>query len=231
MKNSKIQSIIKGIIVLVFFTYSYLFQYIPIYLFHIDLALLKGNNVLSVLFSTFSSLIVFIFLLFIYRKDLIQELKVFLKKPLEHINDGIPFWIIGLIIMYASNILLSVVFHSSGANNENAVQAMIAAYPVIMGIDVCILAPFNEELVFRKTFYDVFQKKYIFIFISFLVFGYVHVSSMASTFVDWLYIIPYGALGAAFAAAYSKTNTVFTSMCMHVVHNTVIFLLSVMPLL
>lgn len=227
MKKVEIKSIIRGILVLVFFTYSFLLQYIPVYLFHIDVSLLKGNYVLAVLFSTFSSLIILLVLLLIYHKDLVKEFKVFRKNPLNKINDGFTYWIIGLMVMYASNIILSLLFHTGGANNEKAVQSLISAYPILMGLDVCILAPFNEELVFRKTLYDVFHNQKVFIILSFLLFGYVHVSSMASSFVDWLYIIPYGALGASFAATYSKTNTVFASMFLHMIHNTLLFFLSV----
>ena len=46
--------------------------------------------------------------------------------------------------------------------------------------------------------------------------------------IDYLYIIPYGVLGGAFAIAYSKTESVFTSMTFHMLHNTAIFLLSTM---
>ena len=227
MKKIEAKSIIKGFLVLVFFTYSYLFQYIPIYLFHIQVNDLRGNYILSVLFSTFSSILIFIVLLFVYRKDLKDDLKIFLKDPLVHLNDGIVYWIIGLAVMCCSNIFLATFFHSNGANNENVVQAMIAAYPIIMGIDVCFLAPFNEELVYRKTFYDIIPNRKIFVILSFFVFGYVHVSSMATNYVDWLYMIPYGALGCAFAAAYSKTDTVYTSMFLHMIHNVAIFLMSV----
>ena len=52
--------------------------------------------------------------------------------------------------------------------------------------------------------------------------------SNASSLVDYLYIIPYGALGAAFAMAYSKTKTIYTSMSLHIMHNTCLFLLSVL---
>ena len=49
---------------------------------------------------------------------------------------------------------------------------------------------------------------------------------MAKTFTDLLYIIPYGALGATFAYAYYKTDTVFTTVTFHIIHNTILFLIS-----
>ena len=131
--------------------------------------------------------------------------------------------------MMISNLILFYVLKSGGANNENAVQSMISSAPIWMALRVCILAPFNEEIVFRKTLYDVFKKyKWLFIVISFLLFGEAHVINSANSIIDYLYIIPYGVLGGAFALAYSKTESVFTSMTFHMLHNTAIFLLSTM---
>ena len=68
---------------------------------------------------------------------------------------GIRYWIIGLIIMFAINYILNIVLKAGGANNEKAVQTMIKAFPLLMFIDAGILAPFNEEIVFRKTIKEI----------------------------------------------------------------------------
>lgn len=183
---------------------------------------------MAVLLSCFSSVVFSLILLIVYRKDLIKEFKIFKKDWLKNIDTGFKWYLVGLLVMMSSNLILYYVLHSGGASNENTVQAMISSTPIFMALQVCLIAPFNEEMVFRKTLYDVFKNKWIFIFLSFLLFGGAHIMSSASSFVDYLYIIPYGALGAAFAMAYSKTDTVFTSMSLHMMHNTCLFLLSVL---
>ena len=132
--------------------------------------------------------------------------------------------------MMVSNLIITYVFKAGGAGNENAVQEMIKSLPWLMVIDAGILAPFNEEIVFRKTLKDVFSNKWIFILGSFLLFGGAHVLGNVNTWVDCLYIIPYGALGGAFAFAYSKTDTVFTSMSMHMIHNLILVVFSIIVL-
>ena len=92
-----------------------------------------------------------------------------------------------------------------------------------------VLAPFNEEIVFRKTLYDIFDNKWLFAFFSFLLFGGAHVMG-GTSLVDYLYIIPYGALGGAFALAYYETKTVFTSMSFHMIHNIILVLMSIFVL-
>ena len=132
--------------------------------------------------------------------------------------------------MMLSNFILTFFFKSGGANNEKIVQKLISSLPWLMAIDAGVIAPFNEEIVFRKTLKDIFDNKYIFVFLSVLLFGGAHVFSGAKNVLDYLYIIPYGALGGAFACTYYKTNTIFPSMFMHMIHNTVLVLLSIIVL-
>lgn len=229
LENKKlIRTITKSLLVFGIFWYSSYFQFIPIILFNLKLRSI--SNSMLVVLSTFSSLIVFLILFLIYRKSLKEEFRKFKNNFLEDIDSGFKCWIVGLIVMMISNCILTLVFKAGGANNENAVQGMIKSLPWLMIINAGILAPFNEEIVFRKALKDVITSKWLFVFLSFLLFGGAHVISSATSLVDYLYIVPYGALGAAFAVAYNKTDTVFTSLFLHMVHNTVLALLSILVL-
>ena len=112
------------------------------------------------------------------------------------------------------------------ATNEQAVQKMISAMPYLLIVSAGILAPINEEILFRKVFKDNIKNKIIYILVSGIFFGYMHVTS-ATTIPQFLYIIPYSSLGIAFAVMYSKTDSVFTSMTMHMFHNTILTILSI----
>lgn len=230
MKNVNLKKIVKGICVLFLFFNLSMLLYVPVILFKIDSSLYSDVR-LNVLLSTFASLILTFILMLLYRRDLFIEFKKFKDNFSRNINIGFECWAIGVAIMAVSNIALEFILNSGGANNENAIQEMINAYPLVMGLYICVVAPFNEEIVFRKTLYDVFKNKYVLVVVSFLLFGFVHVYSMASSLTDWLYIIPYGALGGCFAYAYYKSDSVFTSMSMHIIHNSFVFLISVLPFL
>ena len=223
--NFKIKYLIRGIIVFFLFFYSVYLQYIPVLLFKMDVHNISPLE--SVLLSTFSSTIVLFILFIIYRKELKREFKIFKDNFIENIDIGFRYWMLGLIIMMISNVIITYLLKGGGANNEEAVQKMIKTLPWLMVIDAGFIAPFNEEIVFRKTLKDIFNNPIILCILSFLFFGGAHVISDAKTLTDYLYIIPYGALGASFAYSYYKTNTVFTSMSMHIFHNTVLILLSI----
>lgn len=213
-----------GIFILFYFS-SYI-QLIPILLFNMDIASISGAQ--NVMLSAFSNVVLLLILLLIFRKDIKKEWKTFKDNFLENIDIGIKYWLIGLGIMMVSNILINVFLQLGQAANEQAVQSMITSLPWLMLINAGFIAPCTEEIVFRKGFKKAFPNKYAFIILSALVFGSLHVITSMTSPIELLYIIPYGALGAAFAYMYQKTNTIFTSISMHMFHNTALILLSIL---
>ena len=222
--NINTKKIIKSISAFLVF---YLLPYIIIFI--LKLVGVTFNNITNstnVIINTILSLITAIILFIIYKKDFKKDFIKFKSDFIKNIDTGFKCWFVGLIIMMISNIILTFLLKAGGANNEQAVQSLLSSLPAIMAIDICLLAPFNEEIAFRKTIKDVFKNKWIFVILSFLLFGGAHVISSAKTLTDYLYIIPYGALGGSFAYAFYETDTIFTSMTMHFIHNTILVILS-----
>ena len=222
--NINTKKIIKSISAFLVF---YLLPYIIIFI--LKLVGVTFNNITNstnVIINTILSLITAIILFLIYQKDFKEDFIKFKSDFIKNIDTGFKCWFVGLIIMMISNIILTFLLKAGGANNEQAVQSLLSSLPAIMAIDICLLAPFNEEIAFRKTIKDVFKNKWIFVILSFLLFGGAHVISSAKTLTDYLYIIPYGALGGSFAYAFYETDTIFTSMTMHFIHNTILVILS-----
>ena len=209
----------------ILFFYSWLFQLIPILIFNMNVE--KISDAMNVVLSGFASLCLAITLVIIYRKDLIEEWKKFKKNFKKFFDIGLNHWFYGLMVMVISNTLLGILFKAGKANNEEAVQSMISSLPWLMLINAGILAPLNEEIIFRKAFKNVFKNKWVFVLSSGFVFGLMHVLGNVSNWVDVLYIIPYGALGSAFAMSYYKTDTVFTPIAFHMFHNIVLVLVSI----
>lgn len=215
----------KAIFTFLLFYYSSLLQFIPILIFHIDLENLNGST--TVMLSAFSNLILIFILILLYRKELVKEWKSFKEKFVDNIDIGIKYWLCGLFAMFCFNIILNFVLQAGQSNNEKAVQSMIAAFPWLMVLNAGVFAPFIEEVVFRKCFKNIFHNKWIFILSSGFVFGLMHVITSFTNLTDLLFLFPYASLGISFAAMYSKTDTVFTSMSMHMFHNTVLVLMSI----
>lgn len=203
------------------------FMIIPFELANVDINVINLN--IKILYLLLFDLMFLCFLIYMYKDTLIRDLKDYKKNYRVYIDEGIKYWIIGLLIMVISNSIIGFVNNTDMANNESVVRDMIDRIPIYMIFATIIFAPLVEELIFRKSFKDMFNTKWIFIIMSGLVFGGLHVVSDFKNFNELLYIIPYGSLGAAFAYLYYKTNNIYNSIIMHAVHNgtlVVLFLLT-----
>ena len=127
--------------------------------------------------------------------------------------------------MIISNLALNAINNGAIAGNEEAVREMIQQLPFYMIFQTIIYAPITEEIIFRKSIRNITNNKYLYIILSGLIFGGMHVIGSANSLVDALYIIPYGALGMAFAALYYKTNNIFSTITIHSFHNTLTIIL------
>ncbi len=180
----------------------------------------------AMLIDSLFSIVLALVVILIYRKSLLKEFKIFKSDLSENIDIGFKCWFIGLLIMIGTNLIINMFSAEGIASNESAIQEMITVYPWLMLLQAGILAPINEELIFRKTFKDMIKNKWVFILASGFIFGGLHVIN-SSSLIEFLYIIPYSSLGLAFAYAYYKTNSVFTPMLMHFIHNFILTSISI----
>ena len=215
----------KSLITLLIFFFSALFQLIPIILFNYDANNLTANQ--KFVLTTFADIVIFIILFFMYYKDLKNDFKNLKGNLNKNMEFGFKCWLIGLVVMVTSNIIINLFIRQANAGNEQTVQELIKANGFISIITIGIIGPFVEEIVFRKAFRDVFKNAWLFIIISGVVFGGLHVILSLSSIWDLFYLIPYCSLGIAFGIMYVKTDNIYTSMLMHIFHNTVFTTISV----
>ena len=178
-------------------------------------------------FGLNASLIIILILVIVYHKDLKEMLWDYKKNYKEYFDLGLKCWFVGLVIMCLSNILISILTPVHEANNEVLVQNMLKASPFLSFISSSLLAPFIEEMIFRKSLGDIFDNKYFKIIMSALIFGLLHVIFSFNTWYDFLYVIPYGALGGAFSYILTKKNNIFIPITFHVLHNSIITIISI----
>lgn len=105
--------------------------------------------------------------------------------------------------------------------------------PLLMLILVgSIIAPINEELVFRGALRRIFRNEKVFIIISAIVFGLIHTIFAEESLLNALVLaIPYATMGAGFAYVYAKTNNICTSIIAHMALNTIVTLGDILVML
>ena len=129
--------------------------------------------------------------------------------------------------MAVFNILISTLSPIHQANNEALVKETLKQAPILSFISVTFIAPFLEEMLFRKSFGDIFKNKKLMVFMNGLLFGLLHVIFSMTSYWDLLYVLPYGMLGGAFAFILSKTDNIYIPITFHMIHNGLLTLLSI----
>lgn len=171
-----------------------------------------------------ANLIYLIILIYIFRKEIFFSFKNLKGNFKKILNIGFKYWSLGIFIMIVSNLVINLfIFKGSIAENEEMARSIIIASPIYGFISSVIIAPFLEEIIFRVSLKRVFNNKYIYAVFSGIIFGLMHAISGSPTWLDLVYIIPYGALGFAFGLMYAETDNIFTSVIMHALHNLMSF--------
>ena len=221
----EIKKIPKLLIVFSLFFFSSLWQLIGLKIFNYDVNNLTDFN--TIVLTTFSEVITLIILIIIYRKELKNDFKSLKNNFNKNMDITVKSWLIGLLIMFVSNIIIGLFVSKATAGNEENVQTLIKASNYLSIFTFGIVGPMVEELVFRKSFRDVFKKEWLFILVSGLVFGGLHVVLSLTSLWDLFYLIPYCSLGIAFGYIYVKTDNIYYSMFIHIFHNVLFTILSV----
>lgn len=174
----------------------------------------KSSNITIATLSQIATyLIVLLGLGIIYHKRLINDLKTFKK---EYIKVALKNWLLGLLVMIISNLIITTIT-SNIAANESLNRELLKAYPISNIIIVVLLAPMIEEITFRASFKKAFNKWYTFAFVTGLIFGLAHIAKLE--LLEFLFVIPYGALGFFFAKAMYETDNIYSSIIIHILHN------------
>ncbi len=107
------------------------------------------------------------------------------------------------------------------APNEAANRELITKNPYYSIINILLIAPITEELLFRLNFKDVFKKRWTFVLTTGILFGLIHIIGTPISLINFLYIIPYSLLGVAFGLICYDTKSVYSSIIAHMIHNGV----------
>lgn len=164
----------------------------------------------------------------ILNKEIKKALTDIKKNHQKYFSKYLKYWLYSLIIMAGSNIIISFINGGGVAGNEETIRQIFTKAPIYMFISAVFIAPVLEELTFRQAFRNIFSNDKVFIIMSGLIFGGLHVVGNVNSPVDLLYLIPYCTPGFVFAYIMAKTDNVFVSMGLHFLHNGVMISLQIL---
>jgi len=114
--------------------------------------------------------------------------------------------------------LLGIDFIQS--ENQDILDALAGAAPMMMLLSSVIFAPIIEETIFRMGFKQVFSRKYVFIIISGLVFGLMHIFPTDLSLIEALVQgLVYVAMGLCLAWIYENKQNIYFVIIVHAFNN------------
>lgn len=128
------------------------------------------------------------------------------------------------------NLIIALISPTATSANQSQIISVFHIIPFVTFFSSVIYAPIVEEILFRGIFFRWFRAHMKFVpaaLLSGLLFGFLHVmdSFFLGNFSDMIYLFSYGLIGVFFALAYEKTESIYGSMMLHVINNTVAFLM------
>lgn len=170
-------------------------------------------------------------IMMIYNKKLSKDFKDMKKNSIKYFNKYIKYWLIGLFIMMVSNLFINLIVTNDIPSNEQAIRETFNISPLYIFFSAVIYAPIVEELIFRQSIKNIFNNKWLFIIISGLLFGSMHVFGDFKNITDLLYIIPYSTPGIIFAYMLEDSDNICVPMSLHFIHNGILISLQFILLL
>ena len=211
--------IFKGLSIIFLYFFISIFKYIPFDLLHINS--IDINSKLLIAYNLLLEITLIYIIYLIYRKEFKLAIKDIKENHKEYFTKYFKIYLIGVIIMMLSNIIISK-YGGGISDNESAIRDEFKLYPIYTFVSAVFLAPLLEESIFRLGIKSIFKNNIIYIIMSGLIFGGLHLLGMPLNKLFPLYLLSYCSEGFAFAYMMSKTNNVLVSTAFHFMHNGLI---------
>lgn len=223
--KTRLTNFIKGMCIIGMYFIISFFRNVPLELLHInyDVLSLLAKELYSISIEIFMLAIIFI----TYEEQFKKAWDDLKQNHMKYFSDNFKFYLLGLFLMFGSNALINAL-GGGMSGNESAIRDQFELAPIFTYISSVFLAPILEESIFRLSFRNIFKNNILFIVISGLVFGSLHLLAGVDMNLLFLYLISYCSFGIIFAYMFVKTNNIFVSMGFHLMHNGILMSLQLL---
>ena len=218
-KENDLKYCLKGVLVIIIYFLFSLGQNIPFILLRINTSELPSY--ITIMYSLAVELLMISLILFIFDKEIKTAFQDLKKNHLNYFNKYLKYYIISVIVMVSANMLINTL-GGGLSTNETTIRNEFHIFPIYTFISAVVLAPILEESVFRLAFRSIISNDFLFITISSLIFGSLHLIGTPINELLPLYLLSYCSCAFAFAYMLKKTNNIFVSIFFHFMHNGLI---------
>lgn len=207
------------------------------------------NNEIYAMYRALTNAVIYIFIFFV----LIYLNKNYIKEDLnkyEHQEKLTYYVLIFTLISYVLTIVAAIlqqkitngldIITSENQSSIDSILDYLSGFLIFAPITVFI-APIVEELIFRKSFFNVFKNKWVALVISAFIFGTIHVTTTYTLLLSKGYAVAnslyytfgfglsYYAMGLSFGLSYIKSDkNILVPIAIHMGNNFIATLFSVL---
>ncbi len=216
---SNYNKLIKGLVVLL------LYILVP-YVLNIFLPSITESSNLDLVYRFIFMFLLLLLYIFLYREDIIKDIKAFKEHPLKIIGKSLLFFV---LLIIGSAVISSLIYlinptPNSSYVNSGILDSLLEKNIFVLIIYVFVLSLFTEQIVFRKVFKDIIKNKYFFIIFSGLIYGIFQVGYNISSLNDIFAVITFTYAGIILSTAYEKTDNLLAPSFVYLFYN--LFVLS-----
>ena len=202
-------------------TLTYIMSIISILVFLLVMFVLPNFDVFNKIPLLFTYLFMFILIVVLNFKYYYNDAKLFFKNLKKYIPFVLKRYLIMFITYACVGAIIVLINNGQQAQNQQLLNKMFLKLPILTAILSCLYAPIVEEGIFRLELGKLINNKTVFVVISGLVFGLLHVVNVYTKPLDLLYALVYGVMGINLAKAYFDSKNIFVSISMHFIQNTI----------
>ena len=211
-KYSKKELIYAAIIFLLYFSQFIWSDYIP-----------ENNKIISILIVISFYVILFILIFALFSEKIIGDFKKLIKNFNSYMDYDLPKYGFMFLSFIITNLICIIITKNATSVNQETVESLPK---IVLFILAVLWAPIVEETVFRGCIRRYINNKYIFIFLSAFIFGFMHATGEESVLNIIFTTLPYATLGGWLAYIYYKTDNLANNIMIHGIWNLFAIILS-----
>ena len=158
-----------------------------------------------------------------------NEFALFIKRIKSIFSFVIQYQATMYLLNFVINLAILLFTGNLESNNQMQIIEQLRTHLVSTVFLSCIFAPFVEELVFRASIYRLCYQKNskLCVLLASCTFGLLHVltSVISGDWADCLYFFSYSAMGFCLCQCYEKSKTIYGSILLHMLNNTISILM------
>lgn len=199
------------------------YMYLIIFIFLFAICYSPLGSLIPIPETKTASIITMVLLYIIQILFLVIPMKDELKRDFIAFKNNFNLYLSKMLPRFGIIIIFYIFFTlpiSSIVGDISTNQAVLYSLPIYLTAFLAIfIGPLTEELMFRGFVKKFIKNDILFIIVSSLIFGALHITT-ANSLQQLLYIVPYSILGFAFSWNYVKTKNIVSNIFLHSVWNS-----------